>query len=238
MRITDVAKVGDYVLYVPNRACFSVTADESGSKFTQYFYPSSLGGWRVFQNDGEHVEIALNCTLPDLVLNGARGYANCISILNNLANSCVNPNFAESGRSLGSKGTKAEMITYSCLADADVEYVVKKINELQHFDAVKDCCIEEDLKILSENALLHVGNFGVWLASRGIQITPRGKGFGVYVMYSEEVKDVVPLYCSVLDNKNYETFMHSKIYPIVKLKKDVLVKSGDGTSNKPYVLEV
>ena len=230
MRIIDVAKVGDYVLYATNRAGFSVTADESGSNFNQYFNPSSLFCWKVFKNDGENLEIIPCCNIPNLMLSGARGYMNSISILNGLASAFVNTHFAESARNLGSRGAQPQMITDSC--------VIESVDCIQEFDAIGDDVAEEDAKILTDNSLIPVKNFGIWAAKRGNGIIRSSHGFGVYVMNRNGKLELIPLYCYLADNKNYSTFSCSPICPIVKLKKDVLVKSGDGTSKKPYVLTI
>ena len=64
MRIIDVARIGDYVLYSPDVTYVSFCVEDSGTNNRQSCEPSKIKEWRVLDNCYGYVELVSVQDMP------------------------------------------------------------------------------------------------------------------------------------------------------------------------------
>lgn len=217
--------VGDYVEYIPDLEKCLVSAEHSGCCKEQAFYPSLRKLWRVFKV-GECVELISAKSVGNLVLSGFYGYLNSDRLLDYVADSFVNPQYAISGRCLGSGRTVFPTTKWITCYNEDSA----KIETVAH-DSVSD----------AEYLCLH-------------DLLPKRGMFWCAERYEDKEESDIYLGCRCMNGEDGDVygvcFQHeecgeiAKLYShkkgilvIVRLKDDVDFMDGEGTLGSPWKLK-
>ncbi|MEI3429553.1 MAG: hypothetical protein V8R72_00225 [Clostridia bacterium] len=242
--LKDVVKIGDYVQYEPIEEEFTLEKSETGYDLDQKFKTSKYTGkWRIMYNDIDNgLQIISSSGVQNwAVLGGKFGYNNAVDTLNSFCNHYANNNdYAISGRCLGS----------------NPKFSKDNAETQQHYSAGAMKNLDEnykyDLDVLNQYSLHSAGEETI-LASRNILVEDGWKTYYLrYISSSGDLKnDDLDLY-SIVDAEDIEKGMKAinptittnrngrtnsqYIRPIITLKEDIKVKSGDGTKDNPYIL--
>lgn len=240
--LKDVAKIGDYVQYIPNDERFTMTNDETGNSDRTFQVGDYKGNWKVMYNDNENglQIISSKGVTSSLSLANKFGYNNAIDTLNSFCNHYANnADFAISGRCLGSNPKNPK-------DNSETE---------EHFSAgtmkLADENYTTDIETLNHNSSLHSPSENTILASRY-----KGEQGGLFkyclrkidnngnlkndsevlcfTAKTRETEQGVAQYYSMNTNAGFSTTGY--IRPVITLKQELKIKSGDGTKENPYVL--
>ncbi len=224
---TDIVKVGDFISMTPTSTSYTPPGELTGcmndANCTQNtLNPSELNLWRVIKkNDDGTVEMVSQYSSSKVVyFRGRRGYLNFVGGLNEVAAQYRNSAYVIKTRHMG----------YS----NQIEYC----NEFSETSCPDDSGYETDVYLVN----IATGSFGAkmvggpsssyhWLASRNI-----GGGYYEGHMVSSETKNI---YLELLVNEDGGYYNGpSAVRPIVTLKSEVKIATGDGkTPETAYTLQ-
>lgn len=231
---TAKLQVGDYVKYDLTNQSYTVATSETGYVSDQVFNTSSYTGlWRVLYNDSMHgLQIISADSVIDLNIKGKIGYNKLVKTLNNVSSKYVNSTYATAGRSVGSNPSLPEG-TSSIYSNSKYSFIASMANDMINADT--DCSIDY-------NAMLAAGmtNIGkeYWMASRYIYIDVNGAGFlGTQVNMTGDIESYC-LKCVHEIGTEREHEYSKAVRPVITLKSNVLVTSGNGNSTNPYKLGI
>jgi len=232
VRITDVARVGEYVLYSPDVTYVSFCVEDSGTTTRQNCVPSKIKEWRVLNNCNGHVELVSVQDMPKMFLQGETGYRNAVAFLNKVCSAYVNRRHAVSARSLGTSEKSISKVNDALTFENifNTKYAWKTNRTLN------DDYFEPDVKTTLHNGFFTRGNGWIWLGSRSVELKDDRCGFAVKAITPEGNVENIPLCMDYSDGRHYNLFECCHVCPVVKLREEVDVVSGDGTKNNPYVL--
>jgi len=247
--LASQVSIGDYVQYTPSIESYSVSSDDSGfygdgANGSQVFTPSATTNWKVFKIEGDTVELISTNDVGKLTLRGYKGYNKLVDILNSIASAYVNPDYAVSGRSIGSTDQSVGTVAENLLA-----VIASNGSSVDYASTVPytDTYHEADVQYIIDNNLLPEENLYdnqyAWLASRK---AARGYSTNYYVeMYAKlfywrgtTLEDAVgSVRLGKAKNSSDYTDEDSgrSVRVIVKLKPGIKVNGGDG-STTPWVL--
>ena len=232
MRITDVAKVGDYVLYSPDVSYVSFCSEESGTTSRQICEPSKTKEWRVLNNCHGYVELVSVQDMPKVFVQGETGYKNVVAFLNKVCSAYVNLRHAVSARSLGTS-----VISISRVNDTlTFENIFNTRYAWKTSQTLDDNYFEPDVKTIFNNGFFTRRNGWIWLGSRSVDLKEDRCGLAVKAITPEGKIESIPLYWNYSNGRHYNLFECCHVCPVVKLREDVTVVSGDGSRENPYVL--
>jgi len=234
---------------IPSIESYSVSSDDSGfygdgANGSQVFTPSATTNWKVFKIEGDTVELISTNDVGKLTLRGYKGYNKLVDILNSIASAYVNPDYAVSGRSIGSTDQSVGTVAENLLA-----VIASNGSSVDYASTVPytDTYHEADVQYIIDNNLLPEENLYdnqyAWLASRK---AARGYSTNYYVeMYAKlfywrgtTLEDAVgSVRLGKAKNSSDYTDEDSgrSVRVIVKLKPGIKVNGGDG-STTPWVL--
>ena len=255
-KIEEVAKnieieeipIGSYIAYRPSQKSCNVLSEDSGVTWDQTFKPSDTITWKVFKNNNGQLDIISEESIGNLRLRGITGYINVVDTLNKLCMEYVNPQYADSGRSLGYIGEKSikrlDNETYP------ITYDSLNINEKIEFpytdetyisdQSIINTSIDENWDGIEEYPLRHSGG-NIWLASRWLKELAGFEG-KINVLNSDGYEGQVALF-SLFPSMKDETgeYLHEStngVRPIISLKSSLKITSGDGTRDNPYRISI
>jgi len=218
-------EVGDYVEYHPTSRSYSVTCENSVSTF----YPENTIKWQVFSKSGGVIQLISADSVGELTLEGRKGYAEAVGILNGIANAYVDGNFVIGSRSLGSSGSSIEVIDEAKVTWSET---FNKNTGLPY----KDTYYRDDRAIIQENEELQI-NKDVWLASRSLVAFEDDSRFSVRYLPTDYKEVTHSLYIVNANDVGQSTGAKGfHVRPIVYLDSDVKIEKGEGTSQVPYEL--
>jgi len=232
--ISNVAKVGEYVKYIPDNNNYVIKGIPDITK-DQIYNPSKATSWRIFSNDGETVKLISSESIGNLSLwEGTGGYRDSVNILNELCQSYVNTKYATSGRSLGS----ADLWTYD-IAKSDQSLGTLNNYPLAYgvegFPYSDDFYIN-DLEILINNELTISDR--IWLASRFSDTEDSITNFGVRYIEGN-LSDNIKMYMKTSKGGGAgSSQMVSGVRPVITLKAEVQIISGEGSYTSPYEISI
>jgi len=243
--LASLVSIGDYVQYTPSIESYSVSSDDTGfygsdGDGAQAFTPSTTTSWKVFNIEGDAVELISTNDVGGLRLKGYTGYNNMVNTLNSIAGAYVNPDYAVSGRSIGSTdqsvGTVAENLLATIgggITPTDSPYT--------------DTLYESDVQHILDNSLVVEENLysqASWLASR---IAKKNSSTSWYTRLQgrlfwnngttiENAMGQETL-CDAKNSSDYtdSTSSNRGVRVIIKLKPGIKVNGGDG-STTPWIL--
>lgn len=232
-------KPGDYIRYeVPSNA-ISILSNESGYENTQVINTQdySSGSWQVLYNDTEHgygLQIISTRDVTNgngLYLRGQSGYNNSVSILNNIASQFVNSTYAEWGRGLGlnpanpvDTPNNAELLWGgdSGCKDYDSNYT-QDLTQLRSYGLLRD-------------------STDVWLASRNYDAQfENGEGYhrwSVRAFSISGTEEDKMIFEQNYNDSNRDETESAGVRPVIKLRDNIKIVSGDGSISNPYVISM
>ena len=208
MKVGNVLKEGDYVTYPSSQ----------GNLECRVLYDS---------NSSYGVELITEYSMETVTLgdgwkaNSCNNYNNAISILNGRANTYNNSLYSDSARSVGSvpdNPSYEETELYKGMKETDNNY-------------------KEDYTQMSKLNMLYVIDADYWLASRLRDNVMNGTSFRILIIntYGRLDSDGVCHWSGSDEDFSGSRSSHG-LRPVFKLKKEIKVTGGDGTSGSPYTL--
>lgn len=244
--LKDVVKIGDYVEYIPNEEEFTIEKSDTGASSDVKFKTNDYTGtWRVMYNDNENglQIISTKGVTNRLSLSGKFGYNNAIDTLNSFCNHFANnKDFAVSGRCLGSNPqssndnvTTEEYYSAGALkvADENYKYDLDILNKYSLHSAGEETLLAS--RYSKKNGNESVYQTYMYLRNISTSGDVKEEGEMLYTVPSEGMQVMAQAMSNMDMTQSYST-MSNYIRPIITLKEDVKVKSGDGTKDNPYIL--
>lgn len=244
--LKDVVKIGDYIQYAPLEEEFTIEKSETGSSTDVKFETNDYNGtWRMMYNDKENgLQIISSKGVTNrLTLSGKFGYNNAVDSLNGFCNHFANnKDFAVSGRCLGTnpKLPKDNADTeehYSAgalkIADENYKYDLDILNKYSLHSAGEETLLASRYSKKDGNETV----YQTYMYLRNISTSGDVKEEGemLYTVPSEGMQIMAQAMSNMDMTHSYST-MSNYIRPIITLKEDVKVKSGNGTKDNPYIL--
>ena len=218
-------KVGDYISYKATSENYEILNSLTYYESNQNINPSELDLWRVIKiNDDNSIEIvSVNTSSTQVHIKGFYGYVNYVNILNQIAKQYINTNYASDARILGYSNQAG--ILYDLYNDRGDEGYNDDINAVNEVFGTLVATTKD-------------GNEAIyWLGSRHyVYYTgfPKGTWHG-RIIWTDGTLNKAKLYeFGIYDNKDFDR--SNSIRPVVVLKSDSQIKTGDGTQNDPYQL--
>ena len=212
-------EVGDYVYYQATNTSYANTRTYDGR--TEIINPSSYtNGWQVLSNDGTTIQIISSKTVPELNLARATGFQHLVEDADRYCASYADGNLVTGGRAAGSYGMK-QVITEN-------DYAIGASYTLVHEEPT------HDIQLITNAGLQNVG--GPWdLAARyanPVATKPGSVNYGSWT-YTYSGSIVHTIYFTVNSSNGLPTDSRDHVLalrPILTLKSDAVVTSGDGDS--------
>lgn len=249
--MSEVAKIGDYVRYTPEKTSYEVASDLTGYESNQTINPSELNLWRVIRkNEDGSIDLVSEYTSSNKVtFKGKEGYKNYIGTLNTIAKQYETSGITSGSRYIGYDG-QTEFITDETMLNQNstIPWSENTTAENSPKGSIReslgggDMLYETDTNLVKEacgNTLkaYQVNNTSLsveyWLGSRQFYYLSSGWSFSV--------RSVNPNYgiggfnLSYYDNDSFNEGNYSYyLRPIVTLKSGIQANSGDGTSGTPW----
>ncbi len=203
-------KVGDYISMTPTSTSYTVASSVTGNDTDQTINPSELNLWRVIKkNDNGTVDvISENVSTNEIYFKGETGYLNLVGTLNAIASQYGNTSYVSSTRSMGfSNQTEVCESIDACLADTGYETDVNLVS------TALGSLIGNDSNGVAD---------AYWIASRNTnENTQNGRFINATGVVSDEQ--------ITGDGASYSNAI--KIRPILTLKSNLKIASGDGASS-------
>ena len=212
-------EVGDYVCYQATNTSYATTRTYDGR--TEIINPSSYtNGWQVLSNDGTTIQIISSKTVPELNLASATGFQHLVEDADRYCASYADGNLVTGGRAAGSYGMK-QVITEN-------DYAIGASYTLVHEEPT------HDIQLITNAGLQNVG--GAWdLVARyanPVATKPGSVNYGSWT-YTYSGSIVHTIYFTVNSSNGLPTDYRDYVLalrPILTLKSDAVVTSGDGDS--------
>jgi len=255
-KIEEVAKnikieeipIGAYIAYRPSQKSYNVLSEDSGVTWDQTFNPSDIINWKVFKNNDGQLDIISEESIGNLRLRGITGYINVVDTLNKLCMEYVNPQYADSGRSLGyidgesikRLDNEKYSISYDSLNSKDkLEFPYTDETYIAD-QSIINTSIDENWDGIEEYPLRHSGG-NIWLASRWLKELAGFEG-KINVLNFDGSESQVALFSLFPSMKDMTSeYLHDSsngVRPIVSLKSSLKITSGDGTRENPYRISI
>ncbi len=212
--LEEKLKIGDYISYIPENTSYTIKKEDTYYSADQTIRPSELNLWRVIRKnvDGT-VDIVSEYISSNQIHIGTNtskeiAYQNYIDILNKIASSYETEEYTITSRHTGYDNTQALGVLPNTNSSLDNGYIVD-------MDLIK-----EAVGFITARRAGTTQYLGYWLASRDATTTGR-----------------------VLNNSGGFTSFHLNGYctyvrPIVVLRADLKILSGNGQEDAPYQLKL
>ena len=230
-------KVGDYVRYSPTLKSFSVSTEETGHSLEQTFSTGDYTGlWQVLYNDSTNgLQLISADSVGELYLNGQVGYNKSLTTLNAFCKNYENETYTitNSGRTVGS-----DPINPSTDTTQNESLVFNSNTGLLASDTTYTTDLQAMQKATSQNSagIQSIGKY-YWLPSRYVFKTSEVGYFGIYTISTigePEYRRMKDIY---VNGNEYEYYYSYGVRPVVKLKDEIVVVGGEGTSSSPYQIQ-
>lgn len=231
--ITATLKPGDYVKYSPTSNVFYMTNEQTGYSQTQSFATSDYDGlWQVLYNDSTNgIQLISADSVGDLYIKGATGYNNIVTTLNAFCKNYENSEFTVegSGRTVGTNPTNMNEDT------TDTVSLVFTNAKLKAGDTRCTVDYQAMKNANSQNAdgIQNIGGY-YWMASRRAFSTSEVGYFSIYTVANGGEIQYRRLNDLYINDKSNEYEYAYGVRPIVKVKNEIKVVKGSGTSLDPY----
>ena len=230
-------KVGDYVQYTPETKTFTMSTDQTGYSLEQTFSTSDYTGlWQVLYNDETNgLQLISADSVGYLYLKGGVAYNNSLTALNTLCKNYENDAYTitDSGRTVGSNPTspttdttQTESLTFNAnigLLKEDTRYTT-------------DLQAMENATSQNSEGIQSIGGY-YWLPNRYVFKTSEVGYFGIYTMSNNGETEYRRMKDIYANGNEYEYEYAYGVRPVVTLKQEVKVTSGDGTILTPYQIQ-
>ena len=195
-------------------------------------YPeSSTNGWRVLYPSNSKYGLQIIGTVGNVILYKESEYQDLINILNRKAEAYLNTTYGTEARCVGSNPADKD-------AESDDYYYSSRYYFEEYNYKYKDADENyiTDFNQLEAMGLLNIGT-SYWLASRVVASDNSRTALCANIVNSSGEWDYAPLFTI---RSNGETFESSgqvhKLRPVIKLKTNLKVIGGNGTSSNPWKL--
>lgn len=253
----DIVEIGNYIKMTPTSTSYTPSSSDTGYTSTldgyedeygktlgysaqQALNPSELNEWVVIsKNTDGSVDVVSRYVSSTVVwIGGLNGYKNYIGTLNKIAAQYTNDKFVSKARIMGYDGKASEYCSKSPSAHNDIT------------SCPEDTGYKTDIDLVNAS----IGNIigytpgnktpvSYWLGSRLIRWEGTDKNTAP-ILYGSRISRKGTV--GTFDEGFYIIFktmnridysgVYSRIRPILTLKHDVVIKSGDGTVTSPYEL--
>lgn len=224
VQLIDVAKVGDFVRYKSAKCWYIVPKEASGFPAEQHINLLACRLWRIFEVKNGFVKLISADNVHKLILYGKVGYANLVDTLNGISKAFVNPEYALYGRSFGSSEASTGKLSLDSISLSQVE---------NHCFSDKEYL--EDVRIIAEHGLGVPKSGLVWMASRAVVTGVKSTEFGARSFFDSHVY-FSELYREYDEGRGFDNALSAGVRPIITLKPDIGLSSGNGTREEPYVV--
>lgn len=252
--LTIAATLGDYVKMTPALESFTIDKSISNKANGTVIYPQNLDKWRVIEikENGEIELVSASIGTEAIYLRGMKDYANLTGILNLLASKYENNKYTVSSRSFGYDGQIEYLSNIDTLLQfndpftSTSKYICKEDTNENSNEAI-GC---GDMKYLKDvdkvkNALgtLHAdsGYYPYYTASRRVRYSPTSVNrlgwYAVEIGYNDEVTSAGMINGNCTNSCAVAPAEVGYLRPIITMKSNLKVISGDGTKDSPYILE-
>lgn len=211
-------KIGDYISMTPTATSYTISSDLTGYTDTQYtdtINPSELNLWRVIRKneDGTIDVVSEYISSGDVGIYGSTGYMNYIGVLNMLAAQYTNPKYVQSTRHMG----------YS----NQIEYCTSI--DIQECPGDEGNSMDMNLVQTALGTLVGTDLDGVqaayWLSTRNIGGSSGRVRYGTVILKDGTLGPAVALFIDGIGHVGA-----ARIRPILTLKKDINIMTGNGQS--------
>ncbi len=225
--------IGSYISLTPTSTSYTISKDLTGYSEDQTINPSELNLWRVIRRSDEYGTIDIiseYVSSTDVIFFGETGYKNFVGVLNEIAAQYTDEVHIVKTRHVG----------YSSLT------IEKCTGALSEKTCPADAGFIDDLSIVNSvlglaGKKLNGGESGYFFASRGENLlNVRVVYWGCSTAWGNKV-------CSYRSGSGYlgersgeglYITYDSRVRPVLTLKADIKIKSGDGKSAETaYTLE-
>lgn len=248
--LADVARPGDYVIYDVPKKTFTMETKQTGCwNVSQKFDTSTATNmWQVLYNDETYgLEITSSKSVGTLSLgtnkNGewsVHAYNNAVDTLNSMCENYLDTNYASRARSIGSNPFHPadEVTTY---------HYAENINKTTAFKN-NDTCYTTDFDAMQKATnQISTGILGIdiyyFLASRDARYSSSEicyyelRGVTETGIYKKST-----IGCCAYTDGSYgsgaASVISGGVRPVVKLLDGIIVKSGKGTIDEPYIMGI
>ena len=233
LKLNDIVELGDYISMTPTSTSYTVSKDLTGYTSDQTINPSELNLWRVIKknDDGTLEIISEYISSKGIAIYGKVGYMNYVGILNRVAAAHTNEKYVVKTRHMGYTNQIEYCNEFSDTAcpkeeecKADVSLVENVLGTLKA-ERVSGSNGSNDYYMLSSRDYRDAKYGDAWI---GYNVKFVEQSIGRY--------DITHSLVNVADGKEYA--IDGTYRPILTIKSDVNLKSGDGKSAKTaYTLE-
>ncbi len=246
--MSEVANIGDYVSYTPEKTSYEIASNLTGYTSNQTINPSELNLWRVIRknDDGSIDLVSEYVSSTEVYFKGKEGYKNYIGTLNKVAQSYETSGITSGSRYIGYDGQTENIIDETMLNITSAPWTENTTAENSpkgsereaqgggdmlyenDTDLVRAAC--GNLKAYQVNAPTTLSQY--WLASRTFfYIVNSNWQFCVRGVNSYDMVSASYLY--FYNNRYFEDDEAKYLRPIITLKSGIQA-SGDGTSESPW----
>lgn len=231
-------KVGDYISMRPTTASFTTNKSITGYSTNQTIKPQELNLWRVLKiNEDSTIDTISEYTSSNYVtLYGITGYSNLVGYLNELAKQYENSTYTVGSRIVGysnqtlviNSTAKYYENPPNCEIDNAESY---GCGDDGYLDDIK--LIEDVYGTVSANCVGTGNNCSYWIGSRSFV----NRGASKWAWYGMTTNNTNGYSSVKMFQYPWEySNVNGYIRPIVVLKSDLTIRSGNGTKNNPYVI--
>lgn len=257
------AKVGDYVFLESNSKQYTIAKEKSGYEKNQSIKTNELKLWRVINVNKDLTVDVVSEYLPqdEIIISGLIGYNNYVGLLNEIAFEYGNNAFVEQARNVGYSNQRENVAVIKSFnnlmskkwSEIKKEESIDNIIELSTDDSyITDLeLIEKTIGTIlaspeSTSEHKYTGYFRYLISSRDAEYNSLFPYIKLYVREIDRDSTVskiskTEIYdCSNMNSNGCEAIptVSERIRPILTLKHNAIIKSGDGSENSPYQLDI
>ena len=259
VEIKELSK-GKYVTITPDLTEYLISKEDSGYDDDQTINPKELTLWRIIKTneDGSFDAVSEYTSSKNIILKGEQGYKNLVDTLVKIGSSYINTTYTTKSRIMGydnqtstltqsitSDNTPLNVTSTTLLIEGDGREYLNGLGGDNLY--IKDYLL---VKNIYKNNPTTYGSSGLigynvntkekdtyYLPSR-IYFSKSNKNYSFNSLIIDTdgaLNRENPLYKYYNEWESLET--SAKIRPIITIKKDVTISSGNGLKNNPYILD-
>ena len=239
----DILEIGDYVKMTPTNTNFNIETSKSGYSINQFINPSELNLWRVIKkNENGTIEVVSEFTSKEKIyFSGKIGYINFVANLNEIAAQYANEKYVLKTRHVG-YNNQTEQITNSMNLE-NPKWDNSTIDNYNELIGGGDVLYENDYNLIQSSLKtmkaknINQEETSYWISSRYFNYNNGNYSFnGRIIDIDGNLKESELITFNSLVGLNNQLSGFS-IRPVLTLKKDINITSGDGKSvNTAYQL--
>lgn len=258
--LSNMVKIGDYVLLESNTTQYNIAKEKSGYENNQSINTNNLKLWRVISINKDLTVDVVSEYLPkdEIIISGLIGYNNYVGLLNEIAFEYGNSKFVEKARNVGYSNQRdnVEVIkSFNNLMSKKWPEIKKNESIETIIELTTDDNYSNDLELIQkavgtiqaspESTLEHkyTGYFRYLISSRDAEYNSLFPYIKLYLReVNENTTDIyniskTEIYdCSDMNSNGCESIstVSERIRPILTLKHNIFIDSGDGSKDSPY----